>query len=155
MLLDSASFRHRRLRQHTRGNPSAVLSVDENRLAQKLYSRLTAKLQFASLQRLRAEGQPRQRRGEKVEDISPLCCVVDLMRIGMNQLSRSYSLCEYFLHLGPHWPEEPLRHPFHSVLLASVQPDHLLLHESPQGRMGRSEERRVGKECRSRWSPYH
>ena len=22
-------------------------------------------------------------------------------------------------------------------------------------RMGRSEERRVGKECRSRWSPYH
>src|SRR2546430_6033257 len=23
------------------------------------------------------------------------------------------------------------------------------------GRYGRSEERRVGKECRSRWSPYH
>ena len=23
------------------------------------------------------------------------------------------------------------------------------------GMMGRSEERRVGKECRSRWSPYH
>src|SRR3712207_8571889 len=23
------------------------------------------------------------------------------------------------------------------------------------GRIGRSEERRVGKECRSRWSPYH
>ena len=23
------------------------------------------------------------------------------------------------------------------------------------GRFGRSEERRVGKECRSRWSPYH
>src|SRR3989338_2224508 len=23
------------------------------------------------------------------------------------------------------------------------------------GRRGRSEERRVGKECRSRWSPYH
>ena len=23
------------------------------------------------------------------------------------------------------------------------------------GRVGRSEERRVGKECRSRWSPYH
>ena len=23
------------------------------------------------------------------------------------------------------------------------------------GRHGRSEERRVGKECRSRWSPYH
>ena len=24
-----------------------------------------------------------------------------------------------------------------------------------QGKMTRSEERRVGKECRSRWSPYH
>src|SRR2546426_11893687 len=24
-----------------------------------------------------------------------------------------------------------------------------------EGRTGRSEERRVGKECRSRWSPYH
>src|SRR3712207_7807700 len=23
------------------------------------------------------------------------------------------------------------------------------------GKLGRSEERRVGKECRSRWSPYH
>src|SRR5258708_13652824 len=25
----------------------------------------------------------------------------------------------------------------------------------PQGEIPRSEERRVGKECRSRWSPYH
>src|SRR5256885_13805057 len=25
----------------------------------------------------------------------------------------------------------------------------------PKGRLKRSEERRVGKECRSRWSPYH
>ena len=25
----------------------------------------------------------------------------------------------------------------------------------PNGHLGRSEERRVGKECRSRWSPYH
>ena len=24
-----------------------------------------------------------------------------------------------------------------------------------EGKSGRSEERRVGKECRSRWSPYH
>src|ERR1019366_3279333 len=26
---------------------------------------------------------------------------------------------------------------------------------NPEDRQGRSEERRVGKECRSRWSPYH
>ena len=28
-------------------------------------------------------------------------------------------------------------------------------HEVPTHRPNRSEERRVGKECRSRWSPYH
>src|SRR5258707_9694099 len=28
-------------------------------------------------------------------------------------------------------------------------------HGRPRARLGRSEERRVGKECRSRWSPYH
>src|SRR2546428_2332890 len=27
--------------------------------------------------------------------------------------------------------------------------------ELSEGKWGRSEERRVGKECRSRWSPYH
>src|SRR2546427_6104867 len=33
---------------------------------------------------------------------------------------------------------------------------HLSLQElAGQGTAGRSEERRVGKECRSRWSPYH
>ena len=32
---------------------------------------------------------------------------------------------------------------------AEVQDDTLIIFE------GRSEERRVGKECRSRWSPYH
>src|SRR5260221_12651059 len=31
----------------------------------------------------------------------------------------------------------------------------LLTHEKVQGKEDRSEERRVGKECRSRWSPYH
>src|SRR2546425_9466790 len=30
-----------------------------------------------------------------------------------------------------------------------------LLEAQRLGRSGRSEERRVGKECRSRWSPYH
>ena len=30
----------------------------------------------------------------------------------------------------------------------------LLTEQYPKG-LGRSEERRVGKECRSRWSPYH
>ena len=34
--------------------------------------------------------------------------------------------------------------------------DHVLLYGPPGlGKTTRSEERRVGKECRSRWSPYH
>src|SRR3989449_6304619 len=34
-------------------------------------------------------------------------------------------------------------------------PGLLLLQKVPRASDGRSEERRVGKECRSRWSPYH
>src|SRR2546425_11063017 len=37
------------------------------------------------------------------------------------------------------------------VRVASKEPDE----EHPYGHGKRSEERRVGKECRSRWSPYH
>ena len=33
--------------------------------------------------------------------------------------------------------------------------DSIVLLESMQDGVLRSEERRVGKECRSRWSPYH
>ena len=29
------------------------------------------------------------------------------------------------------------------------------MEQDPMSRVARSEERRVGKECRSRWSPYH
>src|SRR2546430_9285069 len=38
------------------------------------------------------------------------------------------------------------------VRLATCVPSYL---RKPKSRTGRSEERRVGKECRSRWSPYH
>ena len=33
--------------------------------------------------------------------------------------------------------------------------DASLINSDPYGKLLRSEERRVGKECRSRWSPYH
>src|SRR5260221_12360759 len=39
-----------------------------------------------------------------------------------------------------------------------LEPDHIvgkLLHALIDYGVSRSEERRVGKECRSRWSPYH
>ena len=31
----------------------------------------------------------------------------------------------------------------------------LIIEDEPRNAKRRSEERRVGKECRSRWSPYH
>src|SRR2546425_11576983 len=37
----------------------------------------------------------------------------------------------------------------------NVLPAHAAPPARPEGLHGRSEERRVGKECRSRWSPYH
>src|SRR2546430_11403075 len=36
---------------------------------------------------------------------------------------------------------------------AELRPDHAYIRRKARG--PRSEERRVGKECRSRWSPYH
>src|SRR3712207_3422493 len=45
-----------------------------------------------------------------------------------------------------------------ATLPKSLSPDALTLEEAAQlidDRAARSEERRVGKECRSRWSPYH
>ena len=41
---------------------------------------------------------------------------------------------------------------FQLVLVGTVLETSCFLFEMPTGR---SEERRVGKECRSRWSPYH
>ena len=42
-------------------------------------------------------------------------------------------------------------------LLDKAGLDHLIIHPFTKefSRITRSEERRVGKECRSRWSPYH
>ena len=42
--------------------------------------------------------------------------------------------------------------------LVATLAEHGLVERNPvtdKYRLGRSEERRVGKECRSRWSPYH
>ena len=42
-----------------------------------------------------------------------------------------------------------------SYLLFYLFHKHLLDSGVPENHIIRSEERRVGKECRSRWSPYH
>src|SRR3712207_9583000 len=42
-----------------------------------------------------------------------------------------------------------------SILLRFLNKDHPLPRDAATPARTRSEERRVGKECRSRWSPYH
>ena len=59
---------------------------------------------------------------------------------------------------GVHWAEEPLsriRHLITNVQLLNATPSASDPSEVSVRCRFRSEERRVGKECRSRWSPYH
>src|SRR3712207_8080065 len=51
--------------------------------------------------------------------------------------------------------EEPVRGPLALAVEAGRHRAEARLLERDFGRRRRSEERRVGKECRSRWSPYH
>ena len=52
----------------------------------------------------------------------------------------------YFIYNGSHQ-----RH----IVIAERTEDNVLQSSIPGEACVRSEERRVGKECRSRWSPYH
>ena len=53
-------------------------------------------------------------------------------------------------------PMDPNTEPFDIVKLAGVQGSGNSSSSGARSRLEmRSEERRVGKECRSRWSPYH
>jgi len=52
--------------------------------------------------------------------------------------------------LDPALADEMIRH-----AEETVEESRLTFVQAPPGLAGRSEERRVGKECRSRWSPYH
>src|SRR2546422_6402341 len=60
---------------------------------------------------------------------------------GIGDVAPREHLVEVLMGIDEPWDDEPPR---------QVQ----CLHSARYGR-GRSEERRVGKECRSRWSPYH
>ena len=60
----------------------------------------------------------------------------------------------FFIDAGQSWGEEwvssmGFRPRMQFRVTAAESPD------APLDRLDRSEERRVGKECRSRWSPYH
>ena len=51
----------------------------------------------------------------------------------------------------PNWPQEGVL--FHDITPVLQSPEYFRLLVDLLN--SRSEERRVGKECRSRWSPYH
>src|SRR5258708_32808377 len=52
---------------------------------------------------------------------------------------------------------QPVRHSegIHEILAGTIGIPASILPQRIDPAVGRSEERRVGKECRSRWSPYH
>ena len=47
------------------------------------------------------------------------------------------------------------KRPLDPVTTKSLQDDFMLRYNQASNALCRSEERRIGKECRSRWSPYH
>ena len=64
---------------------------------------------------------------------------------GMSQLD-----FRVYKHLEIHWLQENHYRPIKTEMLQKLQYQRL-----KEAELVRSEERRVGKECRSRWSPYH
>src|ERR1017187_6177797 len=58
---------------------------------------------------------------------------------------------ETFLSANPHFAKSALARFTPQDFIALVEAHRIPWHEKT---LGRSEERRVGKECRSRWSPY-
>ena len=68
-------------------------------------------------------------------------------------------VCRYVFQNSLTWSEEMARYMFvwlvyFSVSYTARREKHIRI-DAIESNINRSEERRVGKECRSRWSPYH
>ena len=59
------------------------------------------------------------------------------------------------LGLSTYKSREKIAKYYFNVLIANAKEAHIFYKDSADKERSRSEERRVGKECRSRWSPYH
>ena len=81
---------------------------------------------------------------------------IDFMRPFPMSFGNSYILVE--VDYVSKWVEAiPYKHNDHRVVLKFLKENIFSRFGVPKAIIsdGRSEERRVGKECRSRWSPYH
>src|SRR3989440_8082354 len=85
----------------------------------------------------------------------------DLIVTGVQTCALPISLLSLLRFITCHLPYEafPSRRPRESITVSSSQTCYDGCKDSSCGtrirQLSRSEERRVGKECRSRWSPYH
>src|SRR3989440_492578 len=59
------------------------------------------------------------------------------------------------IHVNHEYADEQVKHDAHDRQAGAQQRDHRGERDEEPKKVTRSEERRVGKECRSRWSPYH
>ena len=62
---------------------------------------------------------------------------------------------EEFKQLAEHPQHRDVPAIFKLEVLETEEPEEKKRSHYPKYKVNRSEERRVGKECRSRWSPYH
>src|SRR5256885_16519489 len=96
---------------------------------------------------LRTSTAPR-RMGAMVPHAAKPLRVAFLVYPGIQALDLSGPL-ELFARATRLLRDERKSHPGYAPVVVGMEPGPIA------GSSGRSEERRVGKECRSRWSPYH
>src|SRR5260221_9355420 len=92
----------------------------------------------------------RRRHTRSLCDWSSDVCSSDLYAHG-----DSIQLLQHALQLLPHMIAEPTQETEIRILERMSDALYAQGEMEQSGEIDRSEERRVGKECRSRWSPYH
>ena len=88
--------------------------------------------------------------------------------LSASQVARRYDISRQTAHYFMHKVREAMKSSESQKMDGKVQVDKFTIGGKEEGKQGRSydtkkkkvlttrsEERRVGKECRSRWSPYH
>ena len=93
--------------------------------------------------------QQEQRSGQLVDRAFAFVRAAWLQAVILIAIAALTALDQLFKALAVYWLKGNPPH----VLIDGVFELHYS--ENPGAAFGRSEERRVGKECRSRWSPYH